>query len=286
MYLELERAYVDELKIHDVADPACPYALRSADRKRSPRRVEESRPFRHGIVDRSVPYFGSQILTLAGYVRDLAGAAETAEAYDTLEGLLAAPGARTFRFLRKGRTTEEQIDVKLGDGPDAPAEGFRQTIRYAVTLVGADPRTFSAALSTQEYDPTASLSGGGVAMPLVFPLVFSTTTLTALVAANPGKAPTPPIFTIRGPVENPIIDNDSIGASIVLDVSLGAAETVVVDVAAREVLLNGASRRDLLVPSDTRWFELEPGENLLRLRGTGMAAGVTALTVTFREARW
>lgn len=288
MFLKLTRAYLDELKIHDLEDPSSiPYALRAAKRTKAPRRVEETRPFRHGIADHSVPYFGAQIFTLAGYCRDLNGGdAETLEAYDVLSGLLSSPGAHTFRFLRAGRTTEEQATVKLADDLDTGAEGFQETIRWAVSLVGADPRIYAATLSVHSYDPTGALSGGGAAMPLVFPLVFSTTTATALVANNLGKAPTPPTFTIHGPVENPIVDNDSIGASVVLGVSLGSSDEVEIDVANRDVLLNGVSRRDLLELSGTRWFELQPGENLLRLRGTGMAEGVTSLTVAFREARW
>ena len=123
-------------------------------------------------------------------------------------------------------------------------------------------------------------------VPLVFPLTFSTTTATHLELANAGNFETPPVLTIAGPVINPILDNDTLGDSIALVIALGESDRLVVDVAARSVKLNGAPRLDLLdVAATTDWWQLSPGTNKLRLRGTGMASGVTELSVSFRDAR-
>jgi hypothetical protein len=177
-------------------------------------------------------------------------------------------------------------------GPDAPEEGFSAFVRWAATLEAADPRVYGASLKSALYDPTASLAGGGFAMPMDFStggLVFSTTTATELFVENQGNAPSPPMLTIHGPAANPIVDNDTTGESIVLNglggVNLGAADVIVVDVAARLVYLNGAVRRDLVTVAGTTWFDLQPGQNALRLRGAGMAAGVTQLQAAWRDAR-
>lgn len=284
MRLQLESAWLDELKIHDVNDLAAAYALRSAKRTRQPRRVEQARSFRHGIVDRTTPIFGAQTFDLAGYV-DAGSMLATEDAYDELCGVLAREGQRLFRFRRLGRSEDEQALVTLGGGPDAPQEGYGRTVKYAVSLVGADPRVYASPLKTGSYDPTGSLSGGGAAMPLVFPLVFTGTTATQLVVTNLGKTATPPVLTVKGPVANPIIDNDTTGESIYLLTTLGAADTIVVDVAARTVTLNGAVRQDLFDASLSLWWELAAGENALRLRGSGMVAAQTLLTVGFRDAR-
>lgn len=285
MLLQLERAWIDELKIHDVDDLAWPYQLRTAQRTKAPRRVEANRYARHGTVDRTRPLFGAQSFTLAGTVigDDIA---ETQDAYDALLGVLGREGQRLFRFLRRGRTEEEQAIVTLQDGPDAPTEGYDDRARYAVTIVGPDPRIYTTVIRTNSYDPTASLAGGGAAMPLVFPIVFSATTATSLTADNQGTAPTPPRFTISGPVTNPIVDNDSLGVSIVTTAQLGASDELIIDTATRDVLLNGAQRKDLISPGDTAWWELQPGENLVRLRGSGMVADQTQLLVAWRDARW
>lgn len=297
MFLQLQRAYVDDLKIHDLADPAIPYALRSMKRSFAVRRVEQPRPSRQGVVDRTAeagdrvrPLFGPALYDLSGYT-GAPGATEeealaaTQDAHDALVGVLTGPGVRTLRWLRRGRTEEEQALCTIAGGPDDPSEGFALTVRWAVTLESADPRVFSAVLSSAQYDPTASLSGGGAPMPLVFPLVFSTTTATELFVTNGGNAPTPPTLTIRGPVANPAIDNDSTGESILIRYTLGSADVVQIDVSTRRTYLNGSLRRDLVETAGTTWWELQPGENAVRLRGSGMVPGQTSLTASWRDAR-
>lgn len=288
MRLQLATAAIDDLPIHDITrlnDPTFPYQLRSAKRTIAPRRVEQLRTNRHGINDYTKPWFGAQTIDIAGYC-DAGTDSATEDAYDALTQRLTGEGAHVFKFRRLGRSEDEQITFTLGAAPDdAGAKGYSRTIKWAASLIGADPRVYTAALKGGSYDPTASLSGGGVAMPLVFPLTFSTTTATELFVTNSGNAKTPPTFTIRGPVAAPIIDNDTTGESFYINYTLGASDTIVVDMGARTVTLNGALRRDLVIVAGTTWFGLAPGVNALRLRGTGMAAAVTSLTVSYRDAR-
>lgn len=287
MRLQLASAAIDDLAIHDVTrinDPTFPYQLRSAKRTIVPRRVEQTRTNRHGINDYTKPWFGAQTIDIAGYVwapTDLGAE----DAYDALTQRLTGEGTHVFKFRRLGRAEDEQAIVTLGAIDDPEAKGYSRTIKYAATLIGADPRVYTAALKGGSYDPTVSLSGGGVAMPLTFPLTFSTTTATELFVTNAGNAKTPPTFTIKGPVAAPIIDNDTTGESFYINYTLGASDTIVVDMGARTLTLNGALRRDLVIVSGTTWFSLVPGQNALRLRGTGMAAGVTSLAVRYRDAR-
>lgn len=282
-YLQLTSAYVDDLKIHDVADPAMVYALRSVKRTATPRRRDYEHAARHGITDRT-KFYGAQVLDLAGYATG-PDDASTQNNYEELESRFTLPGPHTFRFRRLGRTEDEQVTFTVAAGPDAPSEGYSRTVRWAASIVGADPRIYSATLKGGSYDPTASIAGGGLVMPIAMPLVFTTTTTSELIVQNQGKAPTPPIFTIHGPVDQPIIDNDTTLESIYLLANLGTADTIVVDVAARSVKLNGAERKDLFDSTRSTWFELPKGQNALRLRGNNMAVGVTSLGVAFRDAR-
>lgn len=288
MRLQLSSAYIDDLQIHDITrlnDPAFPYQLRSAKRTIAPRRVEQTRTNRHGINDYTKPWFGAQTIDIAGYVwapTDLG----VEDAYDALTQRLTGEGVHVFKFRRLGRGDDEQVSFTLGGGPEDPGEkGYSRTVKYAATLVGADPRVYSSSLKGSSYDPTASLSGGGVAMPMTFPLTFSTTTATELFVTNSGNAKTPPVFTIKGPVAAPIIDNDTTGESFYINYTLGSSDTVIVDMGARTLTLNGALRRDLVIVAGTTWFSMVPGLNALRLRGTGMSAAVTSLAVSYRDAR-
>lgn len=285
MRLRLDLAYIDDLKIHDVAALATSsYALRSARRVVEPRRVTRERTNRHGVRD-DTKFYGGQTIDLAGYVDAPAGGAATEDAYDLLRATVALPGEHVFRFRRKGRTDEERIVFRQASGFDAPSEGDRETIIWACSLHAGDPRVYSAALKGASYDPTAALSGGGLDVPLTFPLTFTSTLDALLTVTNAGQFLTPPTFTIRGPVVDPIIDLLETGESIELDATLGANDVVVVDVAARTVSLNGAPRLDLIVSATTRWFELVRGTNRLRLRGSGMSTSTTRLEVAFRDAR-
>lgn len=288
MRLQLASASIDDLAIHDVTrlnDPTFPYQLRSAKRTIAPRRVEQLRTNRHGINDYTKPWFGAQTVDIAGYVwapTDLA----VEDAYDALTQRLTGEGTHVFKFRRLGRSEDEQITFTLGAAPeDDGAKGYSRTVKWAASLVGADPRVYTAALKGGSYDPTASLSGGGTAMPMVFPLTFTTTTATELFVTNSGNAKTPPTFTIKGPVASPIIDNDTTGESLLINYTLGSSDTIVVDMGARSLTLNGALRRDLVIVAGTTWFSLTPGLNALRLRGSGMSAAVTSLAVSYRDAR-
>lgn len=283
MHLHLERAWIDDLKIHDVADPLLPYALRAASRSVAPRADVRDRGNRHGSVD-DTRWYGGQAFNLAGYVSHDGGEAATEAAYDDLRAAVALPGEHVFRFRRRGRPEDERVVCKQQGGFDAPAEGWSRLIRWSGTLFAPDPRVYSAALKSASYDPTAALTGGGVSMPLSFPLVFSTSTVTLLHVTNAGRHATPPIFTVRGPGIDPIVDLLETGESVTFKANLGASDVVVVDVAARTVTLNGALRRDLVVARQSRWFELVKGTNRLRLRGTGMVANQTSLQVSYRDA--
>lgn len=283
MYMQLQYAWVDDLKIHDVNDPTMVYSLRSIKRTVVERRVEGDRAQRDGIVDRSA-FKGKQTLDLAGYSwGPTDGAAQ--DNHGLLRQRFIKAGDHTLRFLRLGRTEEEILTFRTETAPDADSEGYSRTARWVATIVGADPRIYSSALKAAAYDPTTALSGGGFAQKVNFPLVFNTTTATELFVNNGGIYKTPPVLTINGPIVNPIIDNDTTGESIYLQATLGSADVVVVDVAARQVYLNGASRRDLFVASLSTWFELGPGDTALRLRGTGTVSGQSQLTVQYRDAK-
>lgn len=254
----------------------------------APRRSVFARAERHGSTDRTRFYDG-RVFELEGIVWGH-DEEEAWDNFDEIKEMLSLGVERTFTFRRRGRAEDEQAFVRVASPVDDDvslevAEGTA-LIRYAVSLFAGDPRLYGAALKAGSYDPTESLSGGGVTFPLTFELTFSTSTATHLELANGGNFQTPPVLTITGPVIDPIIDNDSLPASIAFDAVLGDADELVVDVAQRSVQLNGADRLDLLVVADTTdWWELAPGTNRIRLRGTGMAAGQTELAVQYRDAR-
>lgn len=95
-----------------------------------------------------------------------------------------------------------------------------------------------------------------------------------------GNRPTPPIFTLDGPLVDPRIINDTDSKSLNFTITLGASDSLVVDPANRTVTLNGSTnRRNALTTLD--WFFLNPGETFIRFGG---ASGTGTLTIEYRNA--
>ncbi len=224
--------FVDDLQIHGAAT----LSVRKMRGLGSPvpRESVRTHASRHGAID-STKFYDGRVLEIEGQVLATSPAL-TWGAFDTLKGKLALGQQRTLRFRRNGLSQDEQISALVSSVVDQQiATENGPVIFYSAAFFAGDPRIYSATLKSGTYDPTASLSGGGADVVtgggMDFPLVFTTTTATELELTNSGQFKTPPILTVKGPVGNPIIDNDTTGESIYLLYSLGTADTIVVDVA-------------------------------------------------------
>lgn len=278
----LDSAFIDSLQIHSTTQ----YALLNVTGLGSPqaRANRSDKAQRHGQLD-FTKFYGPRVIGLTGVVIG-SSLLNAWTLFDALKASLALGTSHTFRFLRSGLTDQEQCAFTVDSTVDAPLTIPIPVIQWGVTLVAADPRMYSATLRSASYDPTLA-GAGGVNMPMIVVggLVFSSTTATRLVVTNLGQFQTPVTLAIKGPVNNPIVDNDSIGLSIGILYNLGSNDTVTIDTGNRTVLLNGVSRPDLLDAANTVWYNLTPGQNNLRLRGTGMVTAQTLLTASFRDAR-
>jgi Siphovirus-type tail component, C-terminal domain len=98
---------------------------------------------------------------------------------------------------------------------------------------------------------------------------------------NSGNRPTPVVFMIDGPIENPIIYNTTSGHTLAFDITLGASDTLTVDTLNRTVVFNDTSnRRNTLTNPD--WFFLEVGVNQIFFGGQN-GSGST-LSISYRSA--
>lgn len=277
----LASAHIDALQIHDTDGYALVEVSLSAP---APRLARSPRPGAWGAIDRTSLY-PERSIQLVGEV----WGATHAELYTRLDALTAAiglPGAsHVLRFLREGLAEEEQVTFVVGSDLDLPLAGAAAMIRWGVTLTCPDPRIYGVTLRSASYDPT-SAGAGGLTQPLEQPLDYVGAAASLLTAANVGNAPTPPTYTIDGPVTNPLVVNETTGDTIYTQgASVVSGSTLVLDVGRRTALLAGAERPDLIDPLRTTWADLPPGTSLLRLSGTGMVGGETELTVTYRDAR-
>lgn len=278
----LESAYIGDLQIHG----GDTYGITGFDvGSPGPRAVTDLRPSEHGATD-DTRYYGPRIVEVTG--RIVAADSEGLwAASDALKASLSLGAWRVLRFRRSGLSYDERALVRVDSPVDMPlVMGTERYLAFGVSLFAADPRLYSDTLSSSSYDPTDA-GTGGLSFPLDFPLDFDVSGSSQLEAVNEGTISTPPSFVVTGPVVNPIIDNDTTGLSIYTqELELAPGDFITVDVATRTLLLAGTTARpDLINVALTDWWYLEPGTNLLRLRGSGMSAGATELAVTFRSAR-
>lgn len=275
-------AYLDDLQIHG----SSAYGLQSMTLGApAPRAVTDVKPNDHGAVD-ATNYYGPRNIELQGVVQTT-DFSSLWDAVDELKGKLSLGSYHTFKFTRQGRSFDEQVSARVDSPVDILISAMPTPfLQWGVSLFCPDPRLYAVTESSGSYDPTIS-GTAGLDFPLDFPLDFGASdTLGRLTVTNEGNMDSPPVFVITGPVTNPIIDNDSTGESIYTQsCGLTSSDSLTIDVANKTVVLNGTNRPDLIDASLTTWFNLQPGTNQLRLRGTGMSTGSTLLAVTFRSAR-
>lgn len=145
-----------------------------------------------------------------------------------------------------------------------------------------DPRAYDSALSTAVI-PFGGTGGPGFAFSFGFNLNFGGgTTPAGAFVNNTGNRPAPAILTVQGPIDYPIIANDTTGDVLNFNLfGMGASNLLVIDLGNRTVLYDGVTnfRSTLTTPN---WFLLQPGPNFIRFGGTN-GTGST-LTVSFRSA--
>lgn len=147
-------------------------------------------------------------------------------------------------------------------------------------MFAEDPRIYDNLLQNVVVN-NGGLASTGFGFNFGFNLSFGVTVPpTGAIVTVGGNRPTPPTFTISGPLVDPRIINITDSKSLNFSITLGALDTLVIDTQYKTVTLNGVeNRRDALQTLD--WFYLNPGDTEIRLGG---GSGAGTLTVSYRNA--
>lgn len=124
---------------------------------------------------------------------------------------------------------------------------------------------------------------GGVTFPVSFPLSFGSSSGGRVTVFNPGSAPAFPVITIRGPINSPLVTNETHGSAVGISLNLVAGDTVVIDMLKRTIVQGGSTNRMGSMTKSGFWA-LMPGENVIRLTANAYDAG--SATLDFRPAWW
>lgn len=243
---------------------------------------------RHGSTDYTT-FYQPRFLDIYDGIIAHGDPAQVWATFDALKGKLALGTDHVITFRRTGQLTDERVVGRVAT--ELTGEIVYSTpnmLKWTVSFLCADPRMYNDVTTTARYSPLAN--DGGVVFPLVFPLSFSAGIAAdggVMKVTNNGNFWTPPTFTVEGPAAAGwSIVNETTGDPIVTTgLALLAGDSCIIDVLNRELTLTGTSRPDLIDAAQTSWFELGAGDTLLRLHGSGFAADVTTLSVTFRDAR-
>lgn len=194
-----------------------------------------------------------------------------------------APSRTLVPFYYKAPGVDERVLFVKPQGVAYDWDELRRigSSKIKFKCFAEDPRIYTAALS--EY--TIVYSAGalvGFGFPLGFDFGFGGVSSTdSVTVTNAGNRPTPPTFVIEGPVNTPIIRDETYNHVLTFDLTLAVGETLTVNTQYKTVTLSdGTNLRNALQEPD--WFFLEPGNTSIRYTaydGTG-----SQMTVQFRSA--
>lgn len=246
------------------------------------RAVADDRPLASGTDDRT-RFHSARVVTL-----DLTARGDR-NVKQTELGPYLVPFARSFLFFPAGDGTERRVLLRARDRT-APFDGPPGKHRI-IAQFDAPNGTVETALLGQAVATATEQVEPGFAFNLTFDLSFPLSTpVGATGVFTFGDALCPPVLRLFGPCTNPRIENvsepDEEGRAkrLAFDITLGAGEFLEVDVRERTVKLNGNPRRDRYGTLDfpeSRWWTLQPGDNLVRYFPE-VFAGASRAEVDFR----
>lgn len=152
-----------------------------------------------------------------------------------------------------------------------------------IQVMVVDPFSYSA--DEDSASTTLSVTDEGLVFPVTFPVEFGPVSGGAGMfnAHNDGNAPAPWTATLTGPLEDPVIENQTLGISFGMTGEVEAGDTLYLDSKARTILLNGTTNRSSMRAAGVRWFDLAPGDNSIRFTAGGEPP-YGDLTMTWRSA--
>jgi len=185
-------------------------------------------------------------------------------------------------YYKSSGVTERVIFVKTrGVRFDWDSARRIGTTDIQFLMFAEDPRIYTNVLNNTNIS-----YGGDAGLGLAFSFGFNINfgggaTPGGGTFTNDGNRSTPVVFTITGPVINPIIYNYTTGKTMSFIIELTGSDTLTINTNTRTVYLNGNSnRRNTMQTFD--WIFFDPGSNLIGYGGSSGSGSV--LNVQYRSA--
>jgi LysM repeat protein len=134
--------------------------------------------------------------------------------------------------------------------------------------------------TTGQFQPP---QGGGFPVPTNVPTVSTLTGVGSVTATNTGNILTPAVIYFRGSLTTPYIVNSTTGLSMQVNYTLGLSDIVTVDMLNKTIVLNGNTSLLGDKSSNSDWWGLTPGQNIISL-SSGNSSDTGTAEVTWYSA--
>ncbi|THA56096.1 phage tail domain-containing protein [Streptomyces sp. A1136] len=234
----------------------------------------------HGAWPSQV-YLGARPITIEGVFV----APDEASLDAAIDQLLVADSLTDTTLLVED-SIPRQVTVRRS-GPPLVKRAGPYEASYSLLVTAADPRRYAAVEQSQSAGLPSTT--GGLTFPLTFPIVFTTTSTGGTFSlVNAGSIGTRPVFTITGPVVEPVIvaeRPDGSTMQLAYSDTLGVGDTLVIDCGAHSVVLNGTTGRRRFLSAQPSWPEIDPGSSLA-IQWTASSYDPAALLTGTARSAW
>jgi hypothetical protein len=207
--------------------------------------------------------------------------------YNTLQRTLQpqTSGTTPLYFILSAGETEQVIEARVRQHITTVNPNYTYgLIMSQVEFFCPDPRYYDSNIQTATLDyspPTGRIYNR------IYNLVYGggSSVITTTISNN-GWTDTYPTITLNGPIDNPVLGNNTQGFALYFNVILSQSDSFVVDLYNKLITLNGQSARNTLISGSSQWFSAQPGNNDFYLTGDAGSTlvGVTGATVEWQSA--
>lgn len=287
--------YLDDYHLHSTTEPLHTMVKRPIEGLEGgePRITIYNNPGQGGQTVSQI-FSGASVITLPGSLRAINGSTdqELLDDYATARDELL--NAIRFEYDQRGRIKPRTLRITMPNGALYQATVYRGNWS-APTEHNTYGKWFLELINPSGVIESQTLTShtitlpqpGGVVYPIVYPIVYEPATGGSAVATNYGNADAKPTITLFGPMQNPVITNETSGKFLRLNMTIASGQRVVIDTAAPTIMegtLTGTpttNRQDKKATGSSFW-SIKPGTNTIRLRATTFQSGYA--TVEYRSA--
>ena len=199
------------------------------------------------------------------------------DAFIGLWGTIISDGAKYLKVSRaNGKNIQLLIKgVEISGQVDAMSP---VSCKMLLTLKTEYPFVVGQTLNSQDVE---LFNGGGFEIPFAIPFDMSNGGDSEVTITNNGNVYAYPVLRVYGPLTNPTVSNNTLGQTLSISTTIADGKYLEIDTFYRTAILySGATNYRQYLSGD--FIKLTPGENLVRLTGSGDGAN-TKLVVEFRD---